>query len=73
MDDTQTVFQSLTIRMLTILITAIVTKLGYDVAANQASITEIATMGGALIVSLFAGWGRIRATKRITVKSKVIE
>ena len=66
MDDTQTLFQSLTIRVLTILITMVVAKLGYDVASNQLSITEIATNGATLIFAILAAYGRIRATKKIT-------
>ena len=66
MNETQTLLQSLTIKALMVLITMILAKTGYDVAANQATIADIATNGAALIIVLVAGWARIRATKQIT-------
>ncbi len=73
MEDTQKLFQSMAIKCLTALAVMLLTKIGYDIAASdQASLSLIISEFVALILTAGGWWGRVRATKRIVVKSKEI-
>lgn len=71
MEDTQKLFQSMTIKFLSALVIMILGKMGYDVTyADEASLAAILGEFVALLLVAGAYWGRIRAKKRIVVKSK---
>lgn len=65
MDETKSIYQSLTIKAVFTLLAIVLTKFGYDVTQNTAGLADVAEAVATAIFTALAFYGRLRATKRI--------